>query len=177
MRGADTSVGGATSQLGILDFIGGLFRRKAADIDMKSIFAKGAKVDTVDNAHGRFGYSKTNPIPVDDQNGQMDYLARLRCQCGEPFAFHRFGSVGRCPDGHVIDGYEVLCRARKHRFVLYMDMYHSGNTELLPEELTRSEPEGVGLPFRVENFPQGLPDAFKWAAQMRREHTENGPRQ
>lgn len=152
--------------MGISELIRRLFRREQSDFDLASKFAKGSKIDKVDNAHGRFGYSKTNPIPVDGQKGQIDYLASLRCKCNEHFAFHRVGSFGSGPDGHVVDGYEILCRKRKHNFVLYMDMYHSSQSELLPEGLTQGEPKGIGLPVYVENFPEGLADAFKALAQM-----------
>ena len=115
-----------------------LFRRGRTNADLALASAKGPKVETVANAHGRFGYSKTNPVPVKDPKGEIDYLARLRCDCGEPFAFRRVGSFGKGPDSHFIDGYEMVCRAGRHNLVLYMDMYHSGPSDLVPEGLTRT---------------------------------------
>jgi len=163
--------------MGISRLFRWLFQRKETGLDLESTFSKGAKVNTVQNAHGRFGYSSTNPVPVEDQKGQIDYLACLRCPCGEPFAFHRIGSFGSGPDGHVIDGYEILCRTRKHKLVLFMDMYHSGPSDLVPDGLTRGEPEGIGLPFHVKRFPHGLADAFKQLAQMHRESADNDSKQ
>lgn len=128
---------------------------------MMGMSTKGTQVDMVPNAQGRFGYNKTNPIPVEDQLGQLHYLACLRCPCGEPFDFHRLGNFGSGPDGHVIDGYEIICKNRNHKFFLYMDMYHQGPSTLLPEGLSQGEPEGVGVPFHVNDFPEGLADFFE----------------
>lgn len=64
-------------------------------------------------ASGRFGHDRTNPIPVRAPAGERAYLCRLRCACGEPFVFHRPGSVGPGPDGHTLDVYELLCRQRR----------------------------------------------------------------
>ena len=69
------------------------------DLNVMLSLAKGPKVDTIPYAQGPFGYSESNPIPVDDQLGQMEYLACLRCQCNEPFDFHRVGNVGIGLDG------------------------------------------------------------------------------
>ena len=115
----------------------------------------------MENASGEFGYSKSNPIPVCGQQGQLDYLSKLRCDCDEPFAFHRIGSFGIGADGHMIDGYELVCRKRVHRFVLYMDMYREGPTCLCPPGMASGPTEGVGLPFCVEDSPDGLAEAFE----------------
>ena len=136
--------------------------------EVRDAFAIKPQTDTVPNASGRFGYDKTNPIPVCLQKGELDYLARLRCQCGEPFMFHRTGSFGSGPDGHTVDGYELACRSRRHRITLYMDMYHAGPSPLVPEGLTTGSPEGVGLPFAVEGFPDELPQAIRAATKRRR---------
>jgi hypothetical protein len=136
--------------------------------DMIESFAIKPRSDTVAEASGRFGYDITNPIPVCLQQGELDYLARLRCRCGEPFMFHRQGSFGSGPDGHAVDGYELICRKRQHRITLYMDMYHAGQSSLVPENLTTGKPRGIGLPFMVEDFPDGLPQAINAAIKSRR---------
>ena len=139
------------------EFFRKLFRR--ADIQKR--FAVGPQVDTVPNAAGRFGYDKTNPIPVHKQHGELGYLAGLRCECGEPFVFHRVGSFGRGPDGHTVDGYDLVCKTRGHRIKLFMDMYHAGPSSLVPEGLTKGPPEGTGVPFMVRDFPDGLAEAMR----------------
>ncbi len=124
--------------------------------------------DTIPKASGRFGYDKTNPIPVCLQQGELEYLARLRCKCGEAFMFHRRGSFGSGPDGHTIDGYELVCKNRQHHVTLYMDMYHAGPSSLVPEGLATGTPKGIGLPFSVKDFPDGLPQAINAARKSRR---------
>jgi hypothetical protein len=130
-------------------------------IDLDEDYATGPQVDTVPNATGRFGYDHSNPIPVRQQDGELGYLETLQCACGEPFAFHRVGSFGSGPDEHIVDGYELICRNRTHRIMLYMDMYHAGPSSLLPEGLSRGTQRSFGLPFHVENFPEGLPAAIE----------------
>jgi hypothetical protein len=83
-------------------------------------------------------------------------LAKLRCESGESFYFHRLGSLGSGPDSHNVDGYELLCRKGKHGAKLYFDFYHEGASSRLPEGLTQGPGEGAGVPFYVENFPDGL---------------------
>ena len=136
--------------------------------EVREIFAIKPQTDTIPEASGRFGYDKTNPVPVCLQEGEIDYLARLRCRCGEPFMFHRKGSFGRGPDGHTVDGYELVCRDRQHHITLYMDMYHAGPSLLVPEGLSTGTPEGIGLPFKVEDFPDGLPQAISAALSSKR---------
>jgi hypothetical protein len=127
--------------MGIFRSIGKLFRPKEEYTDFTS--GSEDKIDTVENSHGRFGYSKSNPIPVARSNGETVYLSALRCSCNQPFTFHRVGSVGSGPDGHIIDEYDLICKTGKHKVVLYMDMYHSGQSDLIPEGLTKAEPEDI----------------------------------
>lgn len=136
--------------------------------EVREAFAVKPQSDTVPNASGRFGYDETNPIPVCLQKGELDYLARLRCGCGEPFMFHRVGSFGSGPDEHAVDGYELICRRRRHHITLYMGMYHAGPSSLVPKGLTIRSPRGIGLPFMVEGFPDGLPQAIRAASKRRK---------
>jgi len=61
----------------------------------------------------------------------------LRCKCGKPFDFERMGSYGPGPDGHVVDGFEPVCKTGKHQITLYMDMHHLGPSSLVPKELRK----------------------------------------
>lgn len=112
--------------------------------------------DTVVGAYGKFGYARTSPIPVYGPAGECEYLARLRCGCGEPFVFHRLGGAGSGPDGHLLDKYELVCRNREHRIALYLDRYHAGSSLRVPDGLARSIPRGVGSPEREAGFPDTL---------------------
>ncbi len=124
--------------------------------EMRDALTPGPQVDTIPGATGRFGYDQSNPIAVSGPPGELDYLARLRCECGQPFLFQRLGSYDPAPDGHIVDGYELVCRARQHRFILYLDMYHSGSSSRVPEGLSRGASKGFGKAHRVERFPEGL---------------------
>lgn len=109
-------------------------------------------IDEIENAEGEFGINKNNPIPVNSPRGEYEYLARLRCPCGNPFFFHRAGSVGECLDGHIVDMFELICRERKHRYTLFLDMYHIEPSSKVPSGLSLSTLEGVGSTLRIENF-------------------------
>lgn len=77
------------------------------DPDLMAALTAAPQRDTVPNASGQFRYERSNPIPVCEPDGELKYLARLRCACGEPFTFHRAGSFGPGSDDHVVDGFEL----------------------------------------------------------------------
>ena len=141
-------------------FLDWLLGRKSAEssgsADLEETFRIGPQVDTVANATGRFGHDRTNPIPCHQPEGEIDYLARLCCACGEPFLFHRLGSFGAGPDGHIIDGFELLCAKRACHIKLFVDMYHEGPSALIPDGLTQGERRGAGTTAHVDDFPDGL---------------------
>ncbi|MFZ5984910.1 MAG: hypothetical protein ACOYXN_11140 [Acidobacteriota bacterium] len=137
---------------------GGLSRREL-DRLIREAFELAPRCDAVPGASGRFGYEDTSPIPVCRKKGELDYLERLRCSCGKPFFFHRAGSCGSGPDGHILDAYELACQDRHFDTTLFFDMYHAGPSARLPEGLTQGEPAGVGVAYRVERFPEDLEPA------------------
>jgi len=105
----------------------------------RKMISSGPLCDTISNAHGEFGYEKSNPIPVRNPDGEAKYLRNLRCgKCGEAFDFSRVGSFGPGPDGHTVDGFDLICKAG-HQFTLYMDMYHLGPSTLIPRNLKKAE--------------------------------------
>ncbi|MCX5884423.1 MAG: hypothetical protein NT096_00670 [Proteobacteria bacterium] len=119
------------------------FVKKMTRLRLKK--SKRGLIEEVEGAHGEFGLVKSNPIPVAwGPSGEYGYLSRLRCPCSEPFFFHRVGSCGPGPDGHVVDLFELICRQHVHRYRLYLDMYHSVLSTKAPEGLQLSSPEGVG---------------------------------
>ena len=123
-------------------------RGDALSFAKKKTFALGPQCDTIPNAKGKFGYDKSNPIPVCSPNGEMEYLRSLRCKCDEPFDFERMGSYGLGPDGHVVDGFELVCKTGKHQItLLYMDMYHAGPSSLTPKDLKKAD--GCSVCFQI----------------------------
>jgi hypothetical protein len=74
--------------------------------------------------------SQTNPVLCQGPPGEQEYLDRLRCSNGDAPAYERIGSFGDGPDGHVIDGYDVVCD--ENRATVFMDMYHEDHWETAP---------------------------------------------
>ena len=85
--------------------------------------------------------SRENPVRAEGPAGEREYLTRLRCPSGAAPAFERMGSYGSGRDGHILDGYEVLCdrllpepRPRSEltpgAVEIFLDMYHDGYREL-----------------------------------------------
>jgi hypothetical protein len=66
-----------------------------------------------------------NPIRENMPQGQMAYLARLRCADGQAPAYARRGNVGMGVYGSIIDLYDVTCPG-KPSVEIHMDMYHDG---------------------------------------------------
>lgn len=124
--------------LAMLKFFARLFKKQGDDTPF-SQFDLGPQCDIIPNAQGEFGYDQSNPIPVCLPNGQTEYLGGLRCECGEPFDFQRMGNYGPGQDGHVVDGFELVCKTKKHQITLYMDMYHWGPSSLVPEKLRKAD--------------------------------------
>lgn len=114
--------------------------------------------DTIDNATGSFGYEGSNPIPVNDAVGERAYIQSLQCQCGAPFLYKRRGSVGKGPDGHMLDLYQLVCFKSKCKIDLYFDMYHGSESKLRPLGLRRNSQEnGIS----VEEYLRIHPDQTK----------------
>jgi hypothetical protein len=106
----------------------------------RKMISSGPLCDTIPNAHGEFGYEKSNPIPVRNPDGEAEYLRNLRCgECGEAFNFSRVGSFGPGPDGHTVDGFDLVCKTCKHQISLYMDMYHLGPSTRVPKHLKKAD--------------------------------------
>src|SRR3546814_10801196 len=47
------------------------------------------------NGSGPFGFTETNPIPVNGPIGQLAYLSRLETQSGQRILFHRLGAIDK----------------------------------------------------------------------------------
>lgn len=79
-----------------------------------------------------YGYSKEKPVKVGDKDplrgprAERAYLDALRDEHGKPMQYERIGNFGAGPDGHIIDGYQLVTSTGK-KLVIYMDMYHPEN--------------------------------------------------
>src|SRR3546814_6579765 len=47
------------------------------------------------NGSGPFGFTETNPIPVNGPIGQLAYLSRLETQSGQRILFHRLAAIDK----------------------------------------------------------------------------------
>ena len=90
-----------------------------------------------------YGYSKKNPVKVGSKEeyggpkAEQEYLQGLYDAKGKRVSFRRIGSVGKGPDGNVLDAYEITTSDGK-KLQIYIDMYHPKNVpakQLAPKGL------------------------------------------
>jgi hypothetical protein len=98
---------------------------------------------------GPFGYSETNPIPVNGPIGELAYLSKLETENGERILFHRIGAIDK------IDVFEAVTFSGTQWFILFADMYHPRRSRLLPEgfRFTKEVPQFSGFHKRCDAFP------------------------
>ncbi len=79
-----------------------------------------------------YGYSEKKPVKVGSKEklggpeAEQAYLDDLRDANGKPIHYKRLGSVGRSPDGNIMDLY-VVTSSTGQKVKLYIDMYHPQN--------------------------------------------------
>jgi hypothetical protein len=167
-----------------LTMFGGLFKiddepleAQQADIDaMISQMPNGTyfamtSVDALPGCHGPFGYSISNPIPVNGPVGESVYIFRLRSKGGKPFYYQRLGSTKSVEFNRPIDVLELVSSDGREWVILYFSMYHIRRSTLAPEGLAlvswkkHKEPFGMMAKLgafgsttqRSESFPACLP--------------------
>lgn len=94
---------------------------------MKSVIESCPAYDKDPNGTGPFGFSETNPIPVNGPIGQLAYLSKLETAKGERILFHRIGAV------NTIDVFEAVTFSGSEWFILFVDLYHPRRSRLTPE--------------------------------------------
>lgn len=94
---------------------------------MKSMIESCPAYDKDPNGTGPFGFSETNPIPVNGPIGQLAYLSKLETAKGERILFHRIGAV------NTIDVFEAVTFSGSEWFILFVDLYHPRRSRLTPE--------------------------------------------
>lgn len=62
---------------------------------MKAMLESAPAYDKDPNGSGPFGFTETNPIPVNGPIGQLAYLSRLETQSGQRILFHRLGAIDK----------------------------------------------------------------------------------
>ncbi len=115
----------------------------------------GADVDFLPSASGAFGYSETNPIPVNGPIGEITYLSSLRTNMGAFLFAHRLGSVNR------MDVFETVSSDGQDWRLMFFDMYHPRKSKIAPSGHTIVEPQIIiGTTQLVPNFPNGMREAI-----------------
>lgn len=79
------------------------------------------------NGSGPFGFSESNPIPVNGPIGQLAYLSRLETRNGERLLFHRIGAI------NTIDVFEAVTFSGGEWSILFTDLYHPRQSKLTPD--------------------------------------------
>ena len=94
---------------------------------MKAIIDASPAYDRDPNGTGPFGFTETNPIPVNGPIGELAYLSKLETERGERILFHRIGAVD------TIDVFEAVTFSGSEWFVFFVDFYHPRRSRSIPE--------------------------------------------
>ncbi len=116
---------------------------------MKAMLLSAPAYDMDPNGSGPFGFTETNPIPVNGPIGQLAYLSRLETQYGQRILFHRLGAIG------TVDVFESVTFNGAEWFILFVDLYHPHRSRLTPDgfRFTKEVAQFSGFHKFCENFP------------------------
>ena len=130
---------------------------------MKSMIETCPAYDKDPNGTGPFGFSETNPIPVNGPIGQLAYLSKLETAKGERILFHRIGAV------NTIDVFEAVTFSGSEWFILFVDLYHPRRSRLTPEGFRFTQEVGQFSGFH--KFCTDFPYDF---VEMKQSESESG---
>ncbi len=116
---------------------------------MKAMLESAPAYDKDPNGSGPFGFTETNPIPVNGPIGQLAYLSRLETQSGQRILFHRLGAID------TVDVFEAVTFDGSEWFILFVDLYHPRYSRLTPDgfRFTKDVAQFSGFHKFCENFP------------------------
>lgn len=116
---------------------------------MKAMLESAPAYDKDPNGSGPFGFTETNPIPVNGPIGQLAYLSRLETQSGQRILFHRLGAID------TVDVFEAVTFDGSEWFILFVDLYHPRCSRLTPDgfRFTKDVAQFSGFHKFCENFP------------------------
>lgn len=117
---------------------------------MLSEISKNPECNVIPDSKGEFGFSPSNPIPVNGALGQLAYLSKLRTLNGERLFFHRIGSVG-----NATDKFEAVTFSGSEWFTFYLKMYFPRRSRQAPEGFILSNDPCcfTGFTHPCANFP------------------------
>jgi len=130
---------------------------------MKATIESCPAYDQDPNGTGPFGFSETNPIPVNGPIGQLAYLSKLETERGERILFHRIGAVD------TIDVFEAVTFSGSEWFILFVDLYHPRRSRLTPDGFRFTQEVGQFSGFHkfCTNFPYDF-------VEMKQSESESG---
>ena len=130
---------------------------------MKATIESRPAYDQDPNGTGPFGFSETNPIPVNGPIGQLAYLSKLETARGERILFHRIGAVD------TIDVFEAVTFSGSEWFILFVDLYHPRRSRLTPDGFRFTQEVGQFSGFHkfCTNFPYDF-------VEMKQSESESG---
>jgi hypothetical protein len=116
---------------------------------MKEMIESAPAYDKAPNGTGPFGFTETNPIPVNGPIGQLAYLSKLETQSGQRILFHRLGAID------TVDVFEAVTFNGSDWFILFVDLYHPRRSRLTPDgfRFTKDVAQFSGFHKFCENFP------------------------
>lgn len=116
---------------------------------MKAMLESAPAYDQDPNGFGPFGFTETNPIPVNGPIGQLAYLSRLETQSGQRILFHRLGAIDK------VDVFEAVTFDGSGWFIFFVDLYHPRRSRLTPDgfRFTKNVAQFSGFHKFCENFP------------------------
>lgn len=121
---------------------------------IRNIVKSGQDYDKDPNGTGPFGFTETNPIPVNGAIGELAYLSRLETVSGQRILFHRLGSK------RTVDVFEAVTFDGSEWFIFYLDLYHPRRTRLVPEGFSFTKGPALFSGFHqfCDNFPYDFAD-------------------
>jgi hypothetical protein len=130
---------------------------------MKEMIESRPAYDKDPNGTGPFGFTETNPIPVNGPIGQLAYLSKLETERGERILFHRIGAVD------TIDVFEAVTFSGSEWFILFVDLYHPRRSRLTPDGFRFTDEVGQFSGFH--KFCADFPYDF---VEMKQSESESG---
>ena len=116
---------------------------------MRAILEAAPAYDVDPEGTGPFGYTETNPIPVNGPIGQLAYLSRLETQSGQRLRFHRLGAID------TVDVFEAVTFDGSQWFIFFVDFYHPRRSRIAPEgfRFTKELAQFSGFHMFCADFP------------------------
>ena len=121
---------------------------------MRAILEAAPAYDTDPAGTGPFGFTESNPIPVNGPVGQLAYLSRLETQSGQRIMFHRLGAIG------TVDVFEAVTFDGGEWFILFVDFYHPRRSRIAPDgfRFTKELAQFSGFHKFCADFPYDFMD-------------------